>query len=270
MKKLIAAMIILCTIFGIAKIHEGYNPYTRDMVDTVTFRDHEEDVLYAWYQSGWGAGMTVMQDNNGKPKLYSKYSEDYERTCDILKTKIFVDFEEKTMYTWYRTDEGAGMSVMLDSDGKPKIYDRPISIYKIIKDISKTKIFVYKPTNVMFSWYREENGAGLSMMLNADGTPKIYDKEISKYNDITYITDEMIFVDWKTKTMFFFYEEDGAGDIVIIPNPDGTHMTLDKLPFKYFIQNQIVDTKTFIDKEENVEYIWFKGKDWGGLTEMPK
>lgn len=270
MKKLVASMIILCIIFGIAKIHGGYNSYTRDMVDTVTFRDFEEDVLYAWYQSGEGAGMTPMLTQYGTVKPYSKSSENYRYTHDILETTIFVDYEEMTMYTWYGNDEGAGMTCMSKKDSSPKIYKRDTSIYKNIRDLSETTIFVYEPTKVMFTWYREKDGGGLSIMLNSDGSPKVYDETTSKYTDVTYISDEMIYVDWKTKTMFFCYEEGGAGDIAIIPNPDGTNMILDKLPFKYFLKKQIIDTKTFVDKEENVEYMWFRGQYWGGLTEMPK
>ena len=270
MKKLIAAVIILSTIFCIAKIYGVYNPYTRDMVDTVTFRDFEEDVIYAWYQSGLGAGMTPMLTKYGNIKPYSKFSEKYRYTHDILDTTIFVDFEEMTMYTWYGSDECAGMSIMSKKDSSPKIYNRETSIYKDIRDLSETTIFVYEPTKVMFTWYREKNGGGISKLLKADGMPKLYDKSTSKYTNVRYITDDMIFVDWKTRTMFFCYEEDGAGDIAIIPNPNGTHMTLDKLPFKYFVQKQIEDTKTFVDKEENVEYMWFRGQNWGGLTEMPK
>lgn len=42
--------------------------------------------------------------------------------CDISDARIFVDSETNVMYTWYKSGYGAGMSVMLNTDGLPKAY----------------------------------------------------------------------------------------------------------------------------------------------------
>ena len=44
----------------------------------------------------------------------------------------------------------------------------------LVVDISNTKIFVDSETNVMYTWYKSGYGAGMSIMLNADGSPKTY------------------------------------------------------------------------------------------------
>lgn len=267
MKKLLVVLVILCVIFGFIKISLNQNPYERDMADATIFRDYEEDVLYAWLESGCGAGMTVMKEKDGTSKIHNENSKQYKYTQDISNTTIFVDYEEMTMYTWYGRKESAGMSVMLKANGTPKIYDKNTSSYKNIEDISSTKIFVDKNTNVMYSWYKKDNGGGLSVMLKADGTPKLYDKEISSYKDVVYISGDNIFADYKNKTIYFYNVEDEAGDIAVMLNADGTIKKADKFALKYFLNSKIISNKkTFVDNEENVHYIWMKGEFWAGLA----
>ena len=93
---------------------------------------------------------------------------------DVSRTRIFVDSETNVMYTWYKSGYGAGMSIMLNADGSPKLYDQSTSKYTDTIDISKTRIFVDSETNVMYTWYKSGYGAGMSIMLNADGSPKAY------------------------------------------------------------------------------------------------
>ena len=42
-------------------------------------------------------------------------------------------------------------------------------------------IYVDKDTKVMYWWSEGSNRAGLTVMYNADGTPKLYDGDLSKY-----------------------------------------------------------------------------------------
>ena len=93
---------------------------------------------------------------------------------DISYSTIFVDYETNVMYTWYKSGYGAGMSIMLNADGSPKLYDESTSKYTNIHDISYTTIFVDYETNVMYTWHKSGYGAGMSIMLNADGSPKIH------------------------------------------------------------------------------------------------
>ena len=60
------------------------------------------------------------------------------------------------------------------------------SMYDITEIKSNSWVYVDTETNVMY-WYSGHGyGGGLSIMLNADGSPKLYDKETSKY-DVTEI-----------------------------------------------------------------------------------
>ena len=93
---------------------------------------------------------------------------------DISYATIFVDYETNVMYTWYKSGYGAGMSVMLNADGTPKLYDETTSKYTNVYDITYTTIFVDYETNVMYTWYKSGYGAGMSVMLNADGLPKLH------------------------------------------------------------------------------------------------
>ena len=96
---------------------------------------------------------------------------------DISDTRIFVDSETNVMYTWYKSGYGGGMSIMLNADGTPKVYDKTTSKYTDTRDISDTRIFVDSETNVMYTWYKRGYGGGMSVMLNADGSSKLYEQQ---------------------------------------------------------------------------------------------
>ena len=145
-----------------------------DISYTTIFVDYETNVMYTWYKSGYGAGMSVMLNADGTPKLYDETSSKYTNVYDITYTTIFVDYETNVMYTWYKSGYGAGMSVMLNADGTPKLYDETASKYTNIYDITYTTIFVDYETNVMYTWYKSGYGAGMSVMLNADGLSKLH------------------------------------------------------------------------------------------------
>ena len=66
---------------------------------------------------------------------------------------------------------------MLNADGSPKVYDKTTSKYTDTRDISDTRIFVDSETNVMYTWYKSGYGAGMSVMLNADGSSKLYKQQ---------------------------------------------------------------------------------------------
>ena len=118
-----------------------------------------------------------MLNADGSPKVYDSSTSKYSNINDISNTKIFVDPETNVMYTWYKSGYGAGMSIMLNADGSPKVYDSSTSKYSNINDISNTKIFVDPETNVMYTWYKSGYGAGMSVMLDADGSAKTYKQQ---------------------------------------------------------------------------------------------
>jgi len=273
-RKLIAMVLIvgICIILCVNKMPKVNTDsrYFRDITDTDIFVDYEENVMYTWYQSGCGAGMTVMEKSNGLPKLYDKTTSMYKYPRDIAKTTIYVDYEEMVMYTWCEKKEGAGLSIMLKADGLPKTYDNYTSIYTDIKDLSEAKILVDEETKVMYAWLENENGCGdLSAMMDKYGFPKLYDKLTSTYKNVEFIADDMIFVDEKAKVMYIWYCTENSGGLSVRINADGTPKKLEKfIPFKYMMKN-IEDTTIFVDYEEDVKYLWCKGYYSGGLAVMP-
>lgn len=50
-----------------------------------------------------------------------------------------------------------------------------------IYDSLDNKIYVDKDTKVMYWWHEGTEKGGLTAMYNADGTPKLYDGDLSKY-----------------------------------------------------------------------------------------
>lgn len=52
------------------------------------------------------------------------------------------------------------------------------SSFVIVESIGTCNIYVCKETKVMYMFIKIGNGAGLTVMLNADGTPMIYDGEL--------------------------------------------------------------------------------------------
>ena len=196
-----------------------------DIIYSNIFVDYETNVMYAWHKSGYGAGMSVMLNADGSPKLYDKSTSKYANNItDIIYTDIFVDYETNVMYTWHKSGYGAGMSVMLNADGSPKLYDKSTSKYvNNISDIVYTTIFVDYETNVMYTWHKSGYGAGMSVMLNADGSPKLYDKSTSKYvNNISYIVYTNIFVDYESNVMYTWYKSGYGAGMSVMLNADGT------------------------------------------------
>lgn len=52
-----------------------------------------------------------------------------------------------------------------------------VRIYNEFSD----EIYVDKDTKVMYWWHEGTEKGGLTVMYNADGTPKLYDGDLSKY-----------------------------------------------------------------------------------------
>ena len=154
-------------------------------------------------------------------------SSSYDYTVqyrDISQSKIFVDYEENVMYTWYKNGYGAGMSVMLRANGLPKLFDPIDSKYTTVYDISKAKIFVDFETNVMYAWYKNGYGAGMSVMLKANGLPKLYTSS-TKYTKIDNILKSRLFVDYEEYVMYAWYKNGYGAGMSVMLDADGTAKT---------------------------------------------
>jgi len=256
---ILAGIIIFIKSFSISDTEK----YMRDMKDSRTFIDPEEKVLYAFYQSGDGAGFTEMTEKDGSVKIHDQNSQEYKYAHDMRDTTIFVDFEENVMYSFYGNGEGAGLTVMKKMrNSVPKLYNPTTSIYKNVRDIKEATILVYKENNTMYAFYKEGNGGGLCEMLKADGSPKLYNKDTSIYKNIIYIAKDMIYVDKDTNNMFLWYQEGEAADVTKLLNYNGSPRKKTKFSLMY---NKDLVTRKFIDYEEDVVYIWFKCEFGGGI-----
>ena len=61
-----------------------------------------------------------------------------------------------------------------------------------VYDISYENIYVDAETGVMYLWQTADSKGGLTVMLNADGTPKVYNKDANTYENVYNITSEII------------------------------------------------------------------------------
>lgn len=226
--------------------NDGY--FTRILLDS------ETKVMYLWYDEG----LSVMLNSDGTPKLYDESSTEYAQVKDIRDVwnpKILIDSETGVMYLMY---EG-GMSVMLKEDGMPKLYDESTSIYNHIElEIREAwipRIVVDSESKVMYIVHNE----GMSNMLNADGTPKLYDRDTSIYSSTWSLSDAITLVDWETNVIYRWYRNGEGAGIAFMFNADG----LPKLYDEGSTGWSISDSRILIDSETDVMYIWFQeGMSW--------
>lgn len=77
------------------------------------------------------------------------------------------------------------------------------SMYNEIQVGLNSWIYVDTETNVMYWYYTDGYGGGLTPMLNADGTAKLYDETISQYGANQIIKSvSRFFVDTETNVMY--------------------------------------------------------------------
>ncbi len=185
--------------------------------------DTETNVMY-WYSGhGYGGGLSPMLNADGTPKIYDAETSKYNVTEIKSNNWVYVDTETNVMYWYSGHGYGGGLSLMLNADGTPKIYDAETSKYNVTEIKSNNWVYVDTETNVMY-WYSGHGyGGGLSLMLNADGTPKIYDAETSKYNVTEIKSNNWVYVDTETDVMYWYsgHGYGGGLDVMIdeVGNP---------------------------------------------------
>lgn len=136
-------------------------------------------------------GRSVIQDNNvsGLILLSDTFDEDYEN----FETYILYDSETLVMYAlvrdYWNTASAFGFFNLVDADGKPRLYNgKEKEDVRGLKILSKTYdkehkyfetyILYDSETSVMYTLVRDYYGSatafGTSVLLNADGTPRLY------------------------------------------------------------------------------------------------
>ena len=150
------------------------------------------------------------------------YNSVYNITEISSSARIYVDTETNVMYWYDSHGYGGGLTVMLNADGTPKLYNSETSKYDATEISSSARIYVDTETNVMY-WYDSHGyGGGLTVMFNADGTPKLYNSETSKYDATEISSSARIYVDTETNVTYWYDSHGYGGGLMVMLNADGT------------------------------------------------
>ena len=230
--------------------------------------DAETGVMYLWQTADSKGGLTVMLNADGTPKIYNKDASTYENVYNISSENIYVDTETGVMYLWQAGHYQGGLTVMLNADGTPKIYNKDASTYENVYNISSESIYVDTETGVMYLWQAGHYQGGLTVMLNSDGTPKVYNKDANTYENVYNISSESIYVDTETKVMYLWRTGYAKGGLTVMLNADGTPKIYNKDTNTYKNVYDIKSEIVFVDKETGTMYLWQAAYYKGGLTVM--
>jgi len=193
---------------------------------------------------------------------------------------IYVDEETDVMYLLSNNDFAGGLTTMLNADGTPKLREQTnyntIKISEMKRFCSNYEIFVDEETDVMYIFSSNGFAGGLTIMLNADGTPKLSDGtkydtiKISNMEDLNLYHE--IYVDEETDVMYLFLRNNYGGGLTTMLNADGTPKLSDGTKYDTIkISNMDGLTsycKIHEDEETRAMYLFSKNSYSGGLTTM--
>ena len=242
-------------IYSMPQISSGASIY----VDTETL------VMYWYCNHESGGGLSVMLNADGSPKLYNKDTSKYRVIPINNNNSIYVDPETNVMYFCLELESGSGLSVMLNSDGSPKLYDKQTSNYKAIELSFINLVYVDMETNVMYLCTTHELGGGLCAMFNADGSPKLYDSNSSIYNISEITTSNWFYVDIETNVIYWYSGRSTGGGFSLMLNEDGSPKIYHKESSKYNITEITYGNTFYVDTETDVLYCYSKHINGGGL-----
>lgn len=227
--------------------------------------DTETNVMYWFCCHESGGGLSVMLNSDGSPKLYDKKNSKYNATELSSNDLIYVDTETNVMYLYLESKSGGGLSLMLNSDGSPKLFDKKTSKYTVIEISSTNPVYVDTETSVMYLYIKRELGSGLSAMLNASGSPKLYNGESSKYTISEITPNNWFYVDKETNVMYWYSGHTGGGGFSLMLNSDGLPKIYNKTSSKYSITEITYSNTFYVDTETKVVYCYSKHISGGGL-----
>lgn len=236
--------------------------------NALIYVDSETEVMYWYYNHESGGGLSVMLNSDGSPKLYNKNASKYNPIEINSNNLIYVDVETRVMYFYLELEHGSGLSVMLNPDGSPKLYNNQTSIYKVSELSFASLIYVDTETNVMYLYATNESGSGLSVMLNPDGSPKLYDRETSNFNVTEVTSNNWFYVDTDTNVMYWYSRRGGGGGFSLMFNQDGSPKIYHKKSSKYSITEIAYSNTFYVDAETNVVYCYSKHIGGGGLEPL--
>lgn len=134
--------------------------------------DPENNVMYCYIGHGYGGGLTAMLNKDATPKLYNENSM-YDVTEISNRNWVYVDSETKVMYWYVGHGYGGGLTIMLEPDGSPKLYDASTSMYDVTEINSRNWVYVDSETKVMYWYVGHGYGGGFATMLDRNGSSKV-------------------------------------------------------------------------------------------------
>lgn len=271
---LLASLLIVCLLMCACSAERTPIPEEQKQFDTMyeltelsssnwVYVDPENDVMYCYIGHGYGGGLTAMLNKDATPKLYDEASSMYDVTFIDSRNWVYVDSETNVMYWYVGHGYGGGLTIMLEPDGSPKLYDEATSIYDVTFIDSKNWVYVDSETKVMYWYVGHGYGGGLSIMLEADGSPKLYDEANSIYDVTEIASRNWVYVDIESRVMYWYVGHGYGGGLDIMLESDGFPKLYDKENSIYDVTEISSRNWVYIDPENNVMY-WYVGHGYGG------
>ncbi len=233
----------MLNVKGTSKLNLGTRYYTVNLsklkkqgLDSEIYVDEETDVMYLFVNDEDAGDLSIMLNADGTPKLSD--GTEYYMSLSYLErkgiSKICVDEETNVMYLFTDSVNGSGLTIMLNEDGIPRQSDETsydtIKISKLGRYGLDSEIYVDDETDVMYLFVKRGNSGGFTMMLDADGTPKLsagtkYDTtELSKIKRFDSKCKDKsgpykeIYVDGENNVLYLFLKDGCAGGLTTMFN----------------------------------------------------
>lgn len=276
---LTAVFLVFCMLLCSCSAEQNHNQEEHKTYDSLydlteissrnwVYVDPENDVMYWYAGHGYGGGLTVMLNKDATPKLYDEATSIYDVTEITSRNWVYVDTETNVMYWYVGHGYGGGLSIMLEPDGSPKLYDKATSMYDVTEITSRNWVYVDSETNVMYWYVGHGYGGGLSIMFEADGSPKLYDEKTSIY-DVTEITSRnWVYVDIESKVMYWYVGHGYGGGLDIMLEADGSPKLYDEETSIYDVTEITSRNWVYMDPENNAMYCYVGHGYGGGLATM--
>lgn len=265
---ILAVMLVLIFFVGCCACSEGESTERLYSISSETiYVDKEEGTMYLYVSGVKKAGLSIMLEPDGTPKLFNSETNTYKNVYYISSETIYVDEQEGTMYLYVSGVKKAGLSVMLKADGKPKTYNKDTNTYKNVYSISSESIYVDELEGTMYLYVSGVKKGGLSVMLKADGMPKIYNKDTCPYPNVYSISKESVYVDNDEAVMYLYVSGVQKAGLSVMYCDDGSILTYHETKYYENVYNISAET-IYVDEENGVKYLYVSGVKKAGLSVM--
>lgn len=265
------AIILMCVLMFTILVSCAEGGETSERLYSISsetiYVDEEEGTMYLYVSGVKKAGLSIMLEPDGKPKIFNAETNTYKYVHNLSSEDIYVDEEEGTMYLYVYGVKKAGLSAMYKADGTPKIYNKDTSIYQRVYNISSESIYVDELEGTMYLFVSGVKKGGLSVMLKADGMPKIYNKDTSSYSNVYSVSGESVYVDNDGAVMYLYVTGVQKAGLSVMYSDDGSILTYHETEYYKNVYNISAET-IYVDDENGVKYLYVSGVKKAGLSVM--